>query len=261
MNRTPGVGSREVGSRKSPARRSPVPDVRRRQNTPLPSGRDSIPDSRLPKRSDATRPPTPGAKRPPISLTFDDGPDSVWTPRVLEALREAEARATFFVLASEARKYPEIIRETVRGGHEVELHCTEHVRHAGQSPSTIEADARFALRLLRSMGIRPGFWRPPWGVTAPCTGQIADKLGLEVALWTADTRDWRGDPAAEMMRNVGPKLEPGAVVLMHDGLGPGCTRAGCHNTADLVGPLVEKVRETGCEPAPVWRKLLERPGG
>ena len=104
------------------------------------------------------------------------------------------------------------------------------------------------LRTLEMLGVCPRFWRPPWGALAPFTAGIADDFGLEIALWTEGTRDWRGDPAPEMLGRVGPRLRPESVVLMHDGIGPGARRSGCGETVALVGGLVERIRSLGCEP-------------
>ncbi len=186
-----------------------------------------------------------------VSLTFDDGPDPVWTPRVLEELSRVRARATFFVVTPRARRYPALIHEMLDSGHGVELHCAEHVRHTEQTREEVEADARSGLKDLRALGVRARLWRTPWGVTTPATLGVAERLGLDLVPWTADTHDWRGDRAVEMLQKVKPLLSPGAVVLMHDGLGPGARRPGCKETVALIKPLVEAVRDRGCEPAPV----------
>lgn len=188
---------------------------------------------------------------PRISLTFDDGPHPIWTPRVLGALQRAETRATFFVVAPLARRFPHLISDILRYGHEVEFHCTEHVRHTEQSRKEVESDVRDGLRELRRQGVHPRFWRPPWGVLAPFTAEIAYAFGLELALWTEGTRDWRGDLASEMLKRVRPELRPGSIVLMHDGIGPGARRSGCGETVALVEGLVEHIRFLGCEPGPL----------
>ena len=185
---------------------------------------------------------------PRISLTFDDGPDPVWTPRILEALQLVEARATFFVVAPLARRFPHLVSDILRAGHRVEFHCTQHVRHTERTRGEVEADILAGLRTLEVQGVRPHFWRPPWGVLAPFTAEIADEFGLEIVLWTEGTRDWRGDPASEMLERVGPQLRPGSIILMHDGIGPGARRSGCSETVALVGGLVERIRSLGCEP-------------
>ncbi len=185
---------------------------------------------------------------PQISLTFDDGPDPVWTPRVLEALQWAEAQATFFVVAPQVRRFPHLISDVLRAGHGVEFHCTQHVRHTERTREEVKADTKAGLGTLEVLGLYPHFWRPPWGVLAPFTAEIADEFGLEIVLWTEGTRDWHGDPAPEMLERVGPRLRPGSVVLMHDGIGPGARRSGCGETVALVGGLVERIRSLGCEP-------------
>lgn len=185
------------------------------------------------------------------ALTFDDGPDPLWTPRVLDALRRADVTATFFAIAPLALECPGVVSAMLEAGHAVEFHCTEHVRHTHLSRREVEADTREGLRMLRSIGIEPRFWRPPWGVLAPWTEEVAGYFGLRLAPWSADTRDWRGDAAREMLRNVDPLLGSGAVVLMHDGIGPGALRTGCGETVALVEPLVARLRSIGCEPAPL----------
>ncbi|MBA3426804.1 MAG: polysaccharide deacetylase family protein [Rubrobacteraceae bacterium] len=193
----------------------------------------------------------PGSAQDAIALTFDDGPDPVWTPQVLEALRAVDARAAFFVTAPLARRFPYLISEILTDGHAVELHCTRHVRHTEQAREQVEADVRSGLRDLRKLGVSPWFWRPPWGVLAPWTTEIAEEFGLRLALWTADTHDWRGDNATEMLKAISPGLGPGAVVLMHDGLGPGARRSGCEETVALIGTLVASIRSLGCEPVTI----------
>lgn len=185
------------------------------------------------------------------ALTFDDGPDPIWTPRMIDALHQAEARATFFVIAPLASKYPELIRTMLEAGHDVEFHCTEHIRHTHASREEIESDTREGLKMLRALGVEPRLWRPPWGVLAPWTLEVASGFGLEIVTWTADTRDWRGDSAPEMLRRVEPLLGPGAVVLLHDALGPGALRTGCGESVALVNDLVARLRALGCEPVPL----------
>jgi peptidoglycan/xylan/chitin deacetylase (PgdA/CDA1 family) len=130
-------------------------------------------------------------------------------------------------------------------------HCTEHARHTRRSRREIEADTREGLSALQSLGVEPRLWRPPWGIRAPWTEEIAESFGLRLAPWSADTKDWRGDAAPEMLGRIEPLLGPGSVVLMHDGLGPGVQRTGCRETVALVEPLVTRLRGLGYEPTPL----------
>lgn len=186
-----------------------------------------------------------------IFLTFDDGPDPIGTPGVLAALHRARASATFFVVTPQARRYPRLISEMQRAGHRIEFHCAEHIRHTERTCEEVEEDTRTGLRDLDALGIKPGLWRTPWGITMPWTDEVADQFEVELAHWTADTHDWRGDNAATMLKSIEPLLQPGAVILMHDGLGPGARRTDCEETAALIGPLVRRIRTLGCEPSPM----------
>src|SRR5918995_3121724 len=185
------------------------------------------------------------------SLTFDDGPDPLWRSRVLDALERVDVRATFFVIAPLALKHRQLVSETLDAGHEVEFHCTEHVRHTRRSRCEVEADTREGVQALRSLDIEPRLWRPPWGVRAPWTQEVAEDFNLRLAPWSTDTKDWRGDTVPEMLGRIEPLLGLGSVVLMHDGLGPGARRTGCGETVALVEPLVARLRELGCEPTPL----------
>ncbi len=183
-----------------------------------------------------------------FALTFDDGPDPVWTPALLDALARAGARATFFMLGEAAERHPGPVRRALAEGHAVELHGHGHLRHPAHPAERIAADAERGLAVLRGLGARPSRWRAPWGDLAPWTPALAERAGLELTGWTADTEDWRGDRAATMLSAVAPGLRPGAVVLAHDGLGPGALRDGCEETVALVEPLVAAARALGLEP-------------
>ena len=161
-----------------------------------------------------------GRRTSPIALTFDDGPDPVWTPLVLDALARVRARATFFVVAARARRYPSLLVRMREEGHNVGFHCKEHIRHDSMTPGEIAADLESGLTALYPP-VR--LWRTPWGVVTPATEKIARKHGLTLVGWTADTEDWRGGPPDEMLARVTRNLLPRAIVLMHDGIGPGAT--------------------------------------
>jgi peptidoglycan/xylan/chitin deacetylase (PgdA/CDA1 family) len=189
-----------------------------------------------------------------VALTFDDGPDPTWTPLVLDALARARARATFFVVAPRAARYASLISSMRERGHDVAFHCVEHVRHDAMTPSEIEADVESGLLAL---GRSVHYWRAPWGLITPATEEVANKHRLRLVGWTADTEDWRGGAPEEMLARIRGRISPGAIVLMHDGVGPGATREGCAATVDLVRPLVALVRSHGLEPATLGE--LRRP--
>lgn len=180
-----------------------------------------------------------------LALTFDDGPDQDGTPLVLDALARSNARATFFVIAPRASAHPELVSRIVSDGHTVGLHCDEHVRHSERDADWCAADARRALGRLRELGIASTLWRTPWGDTAPWTEQIATDHDLTIVGWTVDTHDWRGDDAERMYADTRGGLCDGAIVLAHDGLGPGATREHVEATAAYVEMVAEHGRRHG----------------
>jgi peptidoglycan/xylan/chitin deacetylase (PgdA/CDA1 family) len=179
-----------------------------------------------------------------VELTFDDGPDPVWTPAVLAALSGSRLHATFFVIAPRAAAHPGLVAAIRSAGHAIELHCDEHVRHTDVDRATVEEDTRRALATLRALGVDPRRWRTPYGVRASWTAEIAAAHGLELCGWDLDTHDWRGDAAEQMLAAIGPGLREGASVLMHDGLGPGARRRGCQETVRLTRMIAAEAVET-----------------
>jgi peptidoglycan-N-acetylglucosamine deacetylase len=180
------------------------------------------------------------------AFTFDDGPDPIWTLRVLAELDRCEAPATFFVVGERVADDPGPARAALQAGHEVELHCHRHVRHTELSEAELEADTTLALTELERAGLgRSRYWRTPWGVRTAATERMAARHGLRLVDWTIDTHDWRGDASATMLERAAALLGDGAIVLMHDALGPGARRAGVEETVGLIAPLVALARGRG----------------
>jgi peptidoglycan/xylan/chitin deacetylase (PgdA/CDA1 family) len=177
-----------------------------------------------------------GSKQPEmtVALTFDDGPDPVWTPRLLTLLARLGARATFFPIAPRAAAQPELIARMLSEGHVIGLHCDEHVRHSTRDIEWGRRDTARALERLSKLGVTPSLWRTPWGDTAPWSDVVAAEFGLRIVGWTVDTHDWRGDTATEMFTASHGSLCSCAIVLAHDGIGPGARRADAEQTLEFV---------------------------
>jgi peptidoglycan-N-acetylglucosamine deacetylase len=180
-----------------------------------------------------------------LSLTFDDGPHEYWTRCVLSALRQCRASATFFMLGERVRAAPEVARAVREAGSDVQLHGHRHVRHSELDEAQIEQDTRAAFEAFELIGVRPTYWRTPWGIRTPDTERVAERHGLTLVDWTIDTHDWRGDSVDAMLARARAHLPEGGVVLMHDGLGPGSQRLGAQNTVELLAPLIAAARAAG----------------
>jgi peptidoglycan/xylan/chitin deacetylase (PgdA/CDA1 family) len=185
-------------------------------------------------------------------LTFDDGPDREWTPRLLEVLAAWGARASFFPIASRAAACPDLMARMRADGHEIGLHCDQHRRHSTRTEAWLAADTESALKRLASVGVAPIRWRTPWGDIAPFTHAVAQTHGLTITGWTVDTHDWRGDSAATMFATTRDHLTNSAIVLAHDGIGPGAQRGDARETIAYVLRVAEFARDAGLtlEPLP-----------
>lgn len=177
-----------------------------------------------------TPPSVAGSLAGSLELTFDAGPDPVWTPEILAALRGSPLQASFFVVATRACRHPELIAAMCADGHAVELQCHRNVRSDEADRAAVERDTELGLAVLGEAGLRPRRWRPPGWPVAPWMQEIADAHDLELCGWDIDSNDRRGDRAERMLALAGPNLRPGAVVLLHDGIGPGDVRSGCEET-------------------------------
>lgn len=154
-----------------------------------------------------------------VVLTFDDGPDPAHTPRVLDALDRAKAKATFFVIAKKAEEHPELVREMLARGHTVGLHAYAHDRlFSLRTPGRVKADLEKGLDVLEAItGERTLLFRPPIGHTNPIIARVVDELELIVIGWSVSARDGtKGQSRDAVLGRVRRGLDHGAIVLMHD---------------------------------------------
>ena len=156
-----------------------------------------------------------------VALTFDDGPDPVWTPLMLDVLATHRVSATFFVLLERAQAYPGIIDRAVREGHEVALHGVDHRRLVAFSgPAAREHLARGRRQLEAMLGSRVSYLRPPFGAQSIRSYRAARRVGLDVVVWSADAEDWTDQTPDECADRARARLEPGGILLLHDGFAP-----------------------------------------
>lgn len=157
-----------------------------------------------------------------IALTFDDGPDDVWTPQVLDVLREMEVRATFFLVGNRVENHPDITRRIVREGHIVGNHSWDHPNLAKLSAAQVRSQlVRTNETLQRTVGVRPRLFRPPYGSLSEAAIQEAVALQMKIILWNVDSLDWMPITAEQIATNILSHTGPGSIILMHSAGGEG----------------------------------------
>jgi len=155
-----------------------------------------------------------------LALTFDDGPDPVYTPAILEALARHNAKATFFMVGSRAQRHPDIVANVAAEGHEIGNHSWDHE----SLPLLSTRDVRIQINRTRNaLGPVAGpLIRPPYGHQTLRTFLISRTLGYQVVGWTAHGSDWSGSGAPLIAQMLLQKSQPGSIILLHDSL---CTYA------------------------------------
>lgn len=154
---------------------------------------------------------------PEIVLTFDDGPDEVGTPAVLDALAAHRATATFFVLLTRVRRYPHLLERIRREGHEIGLHGVDHQRLTRFSYGDAHRRTAAGRAELEALTATPVRWfRPPEGAQSVSTWLAVRRAGLVPVLWGPTTWDWRDLPQDDRVRKAQQGARAGAVVLAHD---------------------------------------------
>ncbi|WP_330282465.1 glycosyltransferase [Streptomyces sp. NBC_00588] len=184
-----------------------------------------------------------------LVLTFDDGPDPTWTPKVLDVLKKHHAHAVFFVTGTMTSRYPDLVKRMVDEGHEVGLHTFNHPDLSYQSKSRIDWElSQNQLALAGAAGIRSSLFRPPYSSFAdamddkswPVTEYIGTKGYLTVVNNT-DSEDWQKPGVDKIIKNATPRGGKGAIVLMHDSGGDR------HQTVQALDKFLPEMQHKGYE--------------
>jgi peptidoglycan-N-acetylglucosamine deacetylase len=178
-----------------------------------------------------------------VALTFDDGPDPVDTPKLLDLLREKGVKATFFVVGKRADQYPEIVRRAWAEGHLIANHTWSHYSlFCFLTPRRLRAEIeRGTESVRRTCGFRPRFFRSPVGLRHPLLGPYLKDAGLEYVSWTIRTRDTLTANSSVLARRI-LKAASGDIILLHDRL-PGGTDA----MLQVLPRVIDELRERGLQ--------------
>ncbi|MGV9271751.1 polysaccharide deacetylase family protein [Streptomyces griseosporeus] len=184
-----------------------------------------------------------------LVLTFDDGPDPTWTPKVLDVLKKHHAHAVFFVTGTMTSRYPDLVQRMVEEGHEVGLHTFNHPDLSFQSKKRIDWElSQNQLAITGAAGIRTSLFRPPYSSFAdamddkswPVTKYIGSR-GYITVVNNTDSEDWQKPGVDEIIRRATPHGGKGAIVLMHDSGGDR------HQTVQALDRFLPELQAQGYE--------------
>lgn len=154
---------------------------------------------------------------PLAALTFDDAPHPLYAPLLLDTLRRAGVKATFFCIGRNALAYPYFVRDMVRDGHEIGNHTFHHVRLNNLDKSTVLMEIQSANQVLERITGRPvRYFRPPGGRFSPTVLEVVRELNMTIVFWTDDPGDFQNLPDTTLENRLERKLRRGGIVLLHD---------------------------------------------
>lgn len=155
---------------------------------------------------------------PYIALTFDDGPHPTNTPRLLDILKQRNVKATFYVVGSNARRYPHILRRMVAEGHEIANHTDTHAYLTKISRDQIRRELTVTHQaIVSATGIPPRTLRPPYGAaSAELKSWIKSEFGYPSIMWSVDPEDWKRPGVGVVTSRLVSGARPGGILLAHD---------------------------------------------
>lgn len=181
-----------------------------------------------------------------VALTYDDGPNEEFTPRLLDILEDYDAPATFFVQGDHSHEHPELVERELEAGHVVGNHTYDHMDLTATDPAQVRRQLLGTNEALAEIGFRPELYRPPYDRHDAGVDAIAADLGLTRASWTYrnDPKDWddpsgTGKPAGAICSGVVAQAQPDDVILLHDRF---------EGTIQATPCLIRGLRERDLEP-------------
>lgn len=185
-----------------------------------------------------------GTDESQIALTFDDGPNDIYTLKVLDVLAKHQVKATFFVVGKYVKQRPEIVRRVYEAGHLVANHTETH-RNLDQvfAPTLIMRELEICQKAVEdAIGATPRYFRPPFGRCPAPAEQAAEQLGLRVVMWSVIPEDYDAAISTERIekrvRLAVSSRSQGEIVLLHDGDGVNGIGADRQRTVDATEKLI-----------------------
>lgn len=194
-----------------------------------------------------------------VALTFDDGPSPVWTPQILDELKVAQVKATFFMVGHHVKSYPDIARRVADEGHSIGNHGYAHSVILYYTPAEIEEEIKYTEQVIREItGKTTTLFRPPKAWLRNSTKAKIKSLGYEVVLWSLNSKDWVGFPHQRIVRYLARHVRNGDILLFHDSGSVLSLEGGDRSqTVKAVALLVKQLKEQGFSFATVEELMHE----
>lgn len=198
----------------------------------------------------AQLPPMPNcAVVPCLALSFDDGPEPVVTPRVLNILKKENVKATFFVVGKRVAGNESILRRMHAEGHEIGNHSWDHPDLTHLSPSQMDQQIRMTQAAIVSAGVpAPRLLRPPYGAV---NDAVKSHSRMAIVRWDIDPADWEYKDGGKILAGIMSQAKPGGIILMHDIYG---------TTADALEPAIQQLKLQGYQFVTVSQLMNLSPG-
>jgi peptidoglycan/xylan/chitin deacetylase (PgdA/CDA1 family) len=192
-----------------------------------------------------------------VALTFDDGPSPQWTPLILDELKKADVKATFFMLGEHVKEYPEIARRVAAEGHDIGNHTYSHHVLVYYKMDELEKEIKEAEEVIfRVTGKMTTFFRPPKAWLTTQEKQKIKELGYQVVLWSLNSKDWVTFDDKYIVRYLLYHIRPGDIILFHDSGGVFSVEGGNRKETVLaIRRLIERLKERGYRFATVTELL------
>jgi polysaccharide deacetylase family sporulation protein PdaB len=173
-----------------------------------------------------------------VALTFDDGPDNLYTPKILDILKKEHIKATFFVVGQMAKRYPDSLKRIDKDGHTIANHSWNHPILSKMPVPDVLKQIEDTNNVVASViGKTPSFIRPPYGALNKELESAIGNKGYKLIYWNVDTLDWNNQSADKIVATVKKETKPGSIILQHN-----AGSQSIQNTVDALPKLIAYLR-------------------
>lgn len=176
-----------------------------------------------------------------VFLTFDDGPDPIFTPQILDVLQQETVCASFFVLGYKAQQHSTLVKKIDQFGHTIGIHSFEHQRLFFQAtPFIYEQLSKSKLIIEQIIQKSVRYFRPPYGIFSPRLVNISNQLNLKLILWSVMSYDFDEDVSDKfILKLIETKTSSGDIIVFHDG------HLKSDRTVKILGAVIKLLKEKG----------------